>query len=301
MKAGKTLTEDERAALGEPPGKRALEDEQRRAGGDLAKLQADLDEVESFRMPLMEHLVELKDRMLRMVAAVVVGSAVGFYFAKEIFDFLAAPFNRALARVEGVSGGLALVGSPFEGIYVWLKTGLVAGVMIALPIISYQTWQFIAPGLYKTERRLVLPLSVSSTLLFFGGAAFCYFAIFEHAFEFFFQVLQVDINMSVDGYLSAVMRMMLAFGVCFQLPVVAFFFARAGFIDHKDMASGFRYAVVVMFVLAALITPPDPLTQTLLAIPMILLYGVGMVIAWAATTKVREEEPEKPGSPTSDS
>jgi len=166
-------------------------------------------------------------------------------------------------------------------------------VAAASPIISYQVWQFIAPGLYRTERRVVLPLSVSSFLLFAMGSAFCYYVIFPYAFPFFIGVIDdTAVQISVAGYLSAVLRMMVAFGACFQLPVGSWFLARMGLIDHKDMAGFFRYAVVIIFLLAAVITPPDPLTQVLLAIPMVLLYAVGMFVAYLVSTKERDDAPE---------
>ena len=253
---------------------------------ELDRLQREIDEVEAHRMPLMDHLKELYRRVLISMIAVALASTVGFFYAREVYSFLTAPFDAAMA---GTPGGLSLVNSPFEGIFTYFKVALISGVLGASPIISYQAWQFIAPGLYGSEKRIVLPLSMASVGLFFIGGAFCYYAIFPYAFPFFINVLDVDVSISANGYLSAVLRMMLGFGACFQLPVGAFFFARIGLIDHKDMIGGFRYAVVVIFVLAAIITPPDPLTQSLLAIPMVALYVFGIVIAWATTTKVREE------------
>lgn len=281
-----------RRDLGEPPGRAAVDAarEQQRQERELERLDKDLEEVESFRMPLMDHLVELKNRVLWALLATGIGVLISANFANEIYGFLIAPMVRAISETPGIRGNIEIVGSPFEGVFVWLRVTLLAGVALASPVISWQVWQFIAPGLYRTERRIVLPLSMASVALFFSGAAFCYYGIFPYAFPFFLEVLGLDATISADGYLSAVLRMMLAFGACFQLPVGAFFLARMGAIDARDMAGGFRYAVVVIFVLAALITPPDPLTQGLLAIPMVLLYGVGIIIAWMASTKQREEQ-----------
>jgi sec-independent protein translocase protein TatC len=283
------LTDEQRAALGEPPGRSALEARMDREEEDrmLARIQHDLDEVEAFRMPLMDHLIELKDRLLWSLLALTIGTGIGFYNALAIYDFLTAPFNLALSQVEGIEGSLSIVHSPFEGVFTYLKVSFIAGMVFASPVISYQAWQFIAPGLYRTERGVVLPLSISSVVLFMGGAAFCYYGLFPFAFPFFIEVLGVDVNLSADGYLSAVLWMMMAFGACFQLPVGAWFFARIGLIDHIDMMEGFRYAVVVIFVVAAILTPPDPITQILLAVPMVMLYGLGIVIARFATTKKR--------------
>lgn len=275
----------------EAPGHAQLQERLRakREQRELEELDERLDEVESFRMPLIEHLVELKNRLIWAILAMVVGTAISFTYALEIFNFLTEPFILALSQSEGVQGSLSLITGPFEGVMTWLKVSVIGGLVLALPVVSWQVWSFVAPGLYKTEQKVVAPLAISSMFLFLLGAGFCYYGIFPYAFPFFIEVLGVDVNLSVEGYLSAVIRMMLAFGLCFQIPVVSWFLARAGLIDHRDMVYGFRYAMVVIFVLAAVITPPDPLTQTLLAVPMVLLYALGILIAKLSSTKVRVE------------
>ena len=282
----------ERAHLGPPPGAEAVARRRAELADEraLERLEKELDEVESYRMPLMEHLIELKDRVLYSLVALVIGTCIGLYFAKEIYAYLIMPFEIAISKNPLINGGLSLVSSPFEGVYTYLRVGLVAGIVLSLPVVSFQIWQFVAPGLYKTERNIVWPLSVASVVLFLMGAAFCYFGIFPYAFPLFIEILEVDVNLSVNGYLSSIISMMLAFGACFQLPVASFFLSRIGLIDAQDLKGGFRYAIVVIFVIAALITPPDPLTQTLLAIPMVLLYGVAIVIAWLSSTKTRDAE-----------
>lgn len=285
------LTPEQREALGEPPG-RAQEWERTkvdRAKAELDRIDKELDEVEAFTMPLMDHLKELSSRLLKSLAALLITTGIAFVYAGEIYIFLTEPFDAALAGIDNVEGGLSLVHSPFEGIFVYLKVSLIAGLLAASPVVSWQMWQFIAPGLYNTEKRIVAPLSLSSAGLFIAGSAFCFYGIFPYAFPFFIGVLGIDVNLSAEGYLDAIIRMMLAFGACFQLPVGAFFLARMGLIDHRDMIEGFRYAIVVIFVLAMLITPPDPLTQVLLAIPMVFLYAVGIVAAWMFSTKKRDE------------
>lgn len=251
------------------------------------------DEVEQARMPLLEHLRELRDRLIKSLVAIVVFTGAGFWTVDPILAFLRAPFDQALADA-GVAGGLSLIGSPFEGMYVTMHVAIATGLLASSPFVTWQAWQFIAPGLYKTERRLVLPLTLTSTALFLSGALFCYYVIFPNAFPFFVTVVDAQAMVSVDGYLSAVLRMMGAFGLSFQLPVVTFFLARLGFIDHLDMIRAFRYAIVAIFILAALITPPDVLTQTLLAIPLMALYVASIAVAWMFTTKVRA--PAEPAS-----
>ncbi len=253
----------------------------------LSSDQEPLDEVDQFRMPLLEHLKELRTRMLWCIGTLAITFAISLVFSRDIIAFLTQPVDAALdARLQ--QGGAAILG-PFEGIYAWLRAALLGAALLGSPMLAWQVWGFVAPGLYKTERRIVLPLTISSTLLFISGAAFAYYAIFPLAFPFFFTVIDASINLSIQSYLSAVIKMMLAFGACFQLPVGAFFLARMGLIDHRDMIAYFRYAVVGIFVIAALITPPDVLTQSLLALPLIGLYTIGIFVARIFSTKVRGE------------
>lgn len=245
-----------------------------------------LDEVEQYRMPLLDHLRELRTRLLMSVVALGVGFAISLAFVNDILLFITSPVKEALAA-NGIGGGLAIVNSPFEGMTVWMHAAFIGAVVISSPVIAYQLWAFVAPGLYQTERKLVAPLALSSTGLFFAGAAFAYYVIFPYAFPFFFTVVDADVSLSIEGYLSAVLKMLIAFGVSFQLPIATFFLARLGFIDHRDMTSTFRYAIVGIFIVAAIITPPDVLTQTLLAIPLIILYVLSIGVAWMFTTKVR--------------
>ena len=251
--------------------------------------KAELDEVEQHRMPLIEHLRELRTRVMWSIGAVGVGMLVSLAFTDLILAFIQAPVTVALEDA-GVEGGLSIVNSPFEGIYVYLRAAFLGAMALSSPIVSLQIWLFIAPGLYQTERRMVVPLAMASTLLFLSGASFAYYVIFPYAFPFFFTIVEAEVSLSLEGYLGAVIRMMMAFGVCFQLPVVTFFLARMGLIDHRDMVRGFRYAVVGIFGVAAVITPPEVLTQVLLALPLIGLYLVGIGVAFLFTTKERPPE-----------
>ena len=198
--------------------------------------------------------------------------------------------NQAL---EATGRGTMAITEPLEGFMTLLKVAGVAGVGAASPVISWQFWRFVAPGLYPKEKRLIVPLVISSTFLFFAGATFCYFVIFKFAFPFFIEVNPdgVEAVLSMQAYLSVATRLLLAFGASFQLPVVVFFLSRAGLIDHKDMTRFFKYAVVAMFVVSAMLTPPDVVSQLLMADPLILLYGVGIVFSRLTSTKERELEP----------
>jgi sec-independent protein translocase protein TatC len=165
-----------------------------------------------------------------------------------------------------------------------------SGFFVAAPVIAWQIWSFVGPGLYAKERKVLMPLVLASTLLFIGGAAFGYFVIFKYAFGFFLSVTagSAEAVMSMEAYLKTATRLLLAFGLSFQLPVVVFFLARIGLIDARDMITGFKYSIVGIFTVAAIITPPDILTQSLMAAPLVLLYGVGIVIAAIVSTKKRD-------------
>ncbi len=239
-------------------------------------------------MPLVEHLKELRTRLIRALIAVGVGVGISLFFTDEIIAWIRAPLDDAL-RVTGVEGGLALVNSPFEGVSVWMRVALLGGLGIGSPVVAYQGWSFVAPGLYQQERRVVVPLTLSSTLLFLGGGLFCYYVVLPKAFPFLLQVIDVTSALSLEGYLSSIVQMMLAFGACFQLPVVTWFLARLGLVDGRDLIRFFRYAVVLIFVVAAVVTPDSSvITQLLLAGPLLILYGVSIGVAWMFSTKQRE-------------
>ncbi len=275
-----------------PPGRRQAEAKRQAIleEDELERLDREIDEVEAFRMPLMEHLIELKDRLIKSVVATFLGGLIGLYFSSDLYAILIAPFNDAASKSGlSVTPSLVTIGL-YEGINVYFKIAFIGGISIASPVLTWQFWQFIAPGLYKTERRVVAPLWFSSLSLFIAGAVFCYYVIFPNAFPFFFSVIDANVTVSADDYLSSVMQMMIAFGACFQMPIGAYFAARLGFIDHKDLLAGFRWATVIIFIVAAILTPsPDMLSQVLLAMPMMLLYGVGIVVAYFSSTKVRPE------------
>jgi sec-independent protein translocase protein TatC len=275
------------------------------------------DEVEQHRMPLLEHLQELRARVIRALIAIAIGLMGGMFVAKDTIDFLMAPIklvlpgdgslNRMdhlyraatgwLSSIPGwdlivgrqARGDLTVIGS-LEGVWTWFEASLVVGGLLALPVVTYQLWAFVAPGLYKTERRVVLPLALASSGLFVFGALFAYILIIPMAFGFFLTFLDVENSLSIEDAVQTVVRIMLAFGACYQLPVVVWFLARIGLIDHRDMVRFFRYAIVGIFVIAALVTPPDVLTQILLGIPLTLLYIASIGVAWLFTTKVRSEE-----------
>ena len=268
-------------------------------------------------MPLLEHLRELRGRVIKSCIALTIGFVVCLTFSNDIIDLLAAPIRQVLSgeeptgrmdilyatltsplesvpgwtmMTEGEASGRLTIRGSLEGIYTYLRVGFLGGALLASPVVLFQIWRFVGPGLYKTEQSVVLPLTFFSTLLFFMGAAFAYLIILPIAFRFFVTVVNAEALLSIDDALKTVIRIIAAFGICYQLPVVVWFFARIGLIDHKDMIRGFRYAVVAIFALSAIITPPDIITQVLLGIPLIILYGVGVIVAYFFSRKVRGEE-----------
>ena len=260
-----------------------------RDGDDLfPKSNDEFDPVESYRMPLMEHLRELRRRLIVVLVAGGIAFGVCFNWVNDIWAFLVAPMEVVLAA-SGREATMAMT-EPLEGFLTLLKVAGVAALGMSSPVIFYQIWKFVAPGLYDKEKRVVMPLVFSSTVLFLGGAAFCYYVIFGYAFPFFIGITGNEIAalLKISSYLNFVTRLLIAFGVCFQLPVIIFFLARIGLIDHRDMIRFFRYAVVGIFLVASILTPPDVISQILMAGPLIVLYGVGIIVARVFSTKNRD-------------
>lgn len=236
------------------------------------------DELQGTEQPFVSHLVELRDRVVRALIAVgVVFVALCLWPGPAaLYDLLAAPLVSHLP--QGTTLIATNVISPFV---VPLKIALLAAFLIALPFVLYQVWAFVAPGLYSHEKRLVLPLVVSSTLLFFMGVAFCYFFVFGQVFAFIqsFAPKSITAAPDIEAYLSFVMTMFLAFGASFEVPVAVVVLARLGVVTIEKLKAFRGYFIVVAFIIAAIITPPDVVSQLALAIPMCILYEVGI---WAA-------------------
>ncbi len=245
---------------------------------------------DDFRMPIMEHLRELRSRLIVCLVTVVVSFALSFAFAQNLFDWLAAPMNEAL---HSTGRGTLAVTEAMEGFLVQMHIAGFAALFVSSPVIFYQIWRFVAPGLYDTEKRWVIPLMSTSTALFLGGAAFAYYVVFRFGFPVFLEMNGQDVQavLSIRSYLDFAATLLVAFGASFQLPIVVWFLSRLGLIDHLDMLRGFRYSVVGIFVVAGVLTPPDVLSQMLMAAPLLLLYGVGIVVARVTSTKKREPAP----------
>jgi len=241
-------------------------------------------------MTLWEHLEELRGRIVRMMIAALAG-AIGCWIYKEgILGWLTQPFFDAW-KEAGLKGNPSLhTQSPAALFLGYVHISALAGFLVALPIILYQLWAFIAPGLYSREKKFAIPFVVSSCLLFVGGGYFGWAVAFPAAFKFLLSFnhdlrsgLELQPTVMIGEFLDFCTRLFLAFGVVAELPVLAMFLTVAGLITHRHLIKFFRYFIVVAFIIAAVVTPPDPLSQFLLAVPLIGLYGVSIVIAWAIT------------------
>lgn len=245
------------------------------------------DDIDDKEQPLMSHLLELRSRLIRIALGIGIIFIPCFYFSRPLFTYLSVPL---LSHMPGTNTLIATgVTAPF---LVPVKLALMVAFAISLPWTLYQVWIFIAPGLYRTERKLVTPLLISSTLLFYMGMAFAYYVIFPIVFGFFVAVAPEGVSVMTDisHYLSFVLKLFMAFGIAFELPVAIFLIVWAGFVTPKQL-SGYRpYVLVGAFAIGMLLTPPDVISQTLLAVPIYLLYEIGIVAARVFIT--RKQDPE---------
>ena len=249
------------------------------------------DELTGSEQPFIQHLKELRDRLVKAFIAVALACMVLSVFPgpSELYDYLAAPLVANLP--EGTKLIATSVISPF---LVPLKIMLMTGFLVALPVVLYQAWAFVAPGLYTHEKKLVMPLVISSTLLFFIGVAFCYFFVFGQVFKFIqsFAPKSITAAPDIEAYLSFVLTMFVAFGLAFEVPIVVIVLARMNIVSIQKLKDFRSYFIVLAFIIAAIVTPPDVVSQLALAIPMVILYEVGI---WAAQifmkhTKAPEDE-----------
>ncbi len=253
------------------------------------------DDLSGKEQPFVTHLIELRDRLVR--AAIAVGVVFGVLCLwpgpAGLYDFLAAPLVANLPK--GATLIATNVISPFV---VPLKITLMAAFMVALPVVLYQMWAFVAPGLYAHEQKLVLPLVISSTVLFLMGVAFCYFFVFGQVFAFIqsFAPKTITAAPDIEAYLSFVLTMFIAFGASFEVPVVVVVLARMGLVTIQKLKEFRSYFIVLAFIIAAIITPPDVVSQLALAIPMCLLYEIGI---WAARIFIKHTQaPGEQSTPT---
>jgi sec-independent protein translocase protein TatC len=243
-------------------------------------------------LPLTAHLAELRSRIFKVLIGWTVGFAACWEFRERIFAELLTPATQAL----GPDGGVLQAIAPTEIFFTYLKSAFLAGFVLSLPVTFWQVWAFVAPGLYPGEKRMAVPFVLVSTLLFAGGALFGYAVVFPLVFEFFasFSSDFVESAWTMREVFALTTRLLLAFGVGFELPVVVFFLSAAGILTPGQLLRGFKYAVLVAFVVAAILTPPDVVSQVLLAGPLLLLYLLGVAVAWVFTPDRSRAASESP-------
>lgn len=228
-------------------------------------------------MTLFEHLGELRKRLLISTVAIVTLAILCYSYTSEIFEWLSKPY------MSSFKDNLLIGTGPAEAFLLRVKVALFSGAVLATPIIFHQIWLFLSPGLYEKERKLFIPFLLSATALFLGGVAFCYFVVLPFTFAFFadqYAMIDITPTIRISEHLSMMIQALVGFGIVFEMPVVAFLLSRAGMIDHQTLIGGTRYAVVIIFIVSAVLTPPDVLTQFLMAIPLLILYGVSILIVW---------------------
>jgi len=233
------------------------------------------------QMPLTAHLAELRSRIFKILISWAVGFAICWNFSELIFEWLLLPATEALSPDGGTLQAIA----PTEIFFTYLKCSLLAGFALALPVVFWQIWAFVSPGLYSKEKKVAIPFVTTSTALFAAGASFGYFMVFPLVFRFFasFSSDFVESAWTMREVFSLTTRLFIAFGVGFELPVVVFFLSVSGIVEPRQFISGLKYAVLLAFVFAAILTPPDVVSQVLLAGPLVVLYLIGVAVAFIFT------------------
>lgn len=243
---------------------------------------------EEFQMGLFDHLRELRKRLFISAVAVVVGAIFSYMMCEELFALLCHPYYVAFKNAPLIGTG------PSDAFVLKMKVSVVAGAVLMSPLLFYQLWLFVAPGLYHQERKVVIPFIVCSTVLFSIGVWFCYSQVLPLSFEFFrdqYDSINLTPTIKIGEHLSMTMTALLGFGAVFEMPLLTYFLARAGLVDDRTLITYFRHATLVIFVVSAVLTPPDVLTQFLMAGPLMVLYGISILVARLA--KAKQENPEQ--------
>ena len=241
-----------------------------------------INDIDDSKAPLLDHLIELRSRQHKCVYALVITGALCFYFSEQLFAILVHPLKEAF----GDGGGRLVYTKLYEAFFVQVKIAFFGAFCLSFPIIANQLWAFVAPGLYAREKKALLPFILATPFLFAMGASLAYFVVMPTAFHFFLEFqgdssgLSVEALPSADAYLGLVMQFILAFGISFLMPVLLMLLNRAGFVTRAQLIGLRRYMIVAAFVLAAVLTPPDVVSQLMLAIPLLLLYEVTIIAIW---------------------
>ncbi|GHV03545.1 Sec-independent protein translocase protein TatC [Campylobacterota bacterium] len=239
---------------------------------------------------LKPHIIELRSRLIKIVAVLLVAFFTCFAFWEPILHWILLPLNDALDN-----GGQVIAYKMGEQFFVAVIAAFFAALFVSLPVIFYQIWAFVAPGLYANEKRFAVPFVLATTIMFLIGAAFAYYIVFPYGFAYLvnFGASEATAMISMGEYLSFFLKLIFGFGVSFELPVFCFFLAKIGLIDDRSLISFFRYAVVLIFIFAAILTPPDVLTQFMMAVPLIVLYGLSILIVRMINPAPKESESVK--------
>jgi len=242
------------------------------------------------KQPFMSHLEELRKRLVICAIGVGAGFVIAYIFSERLFQLLVAPLKAVMPEGDQ----LIFTNLP-EMFFAYIKVAFIAGIMAAAPLIFYQLWMFIAPGLYRKEKKMAIPFVISSTILFVGGALFGYFVVFPFGFKFFigFSNDYVKALPSVKQYFSFSMKLLFAFGAVFELPVIIFFLSKMGVVTPQFLRQKRKYAILLTFALAAILTPPDVITQCMMAGPLIVLYEIGILVSRIAQKKKKGRETAK--------
>ncbi len=242
------------------------------------------------KQPFLSHLEELRKRLVICAIGVGAGFVIAYIFSERLFQLLVAPLKAVMPEGDQ----LIFTNLP-EMFFAYIKVAFIAGIMAAAPLIFYQLWMFIAPGLYQKEKKMAIPFVISSTILFVGGALFGYFVVFPFGFKFFigFSNEYVKALPSVKQYFSFSMKLLFAFGAVFELPVIIFFLSKMGIVTPQFLRQKRKYAILLTFALAAILTPPDVITQCMMAGPLIVLYEIGILVSRVAQKKKEDRETVK--------
>lgn len=253
----------------------------------VSKSDEELEELDSFmqaRMSFMEHLRELRRRLVYSMLAIGVGFGICWGFVHDLFALLLRPLEVAKPGSLETMMHHKDMAEPF---FTLLKTAVVGGVFLAIPVVLYNIWKFIAPGLYPNEKRMVLPFVGLATVFFFLGGLFCYFAVMPLGYRFLLD-FSMDVSqptLMMNEYFGLTTKLLLGFGIVFEMPVVAMFLSAVGLLTHRTLIKYWRHAFVACFVIGAILTPPDVITQTMMAVPLMVLYGFSTIVAWFFTKK----------------